>query len=126
MFGSQRMSVSSRRLRCSCGPPPTITDDFLHVFRHEAFNILVSELPVLHVHDVDFLFRRLRVMGTRLRPKAVFERRDDTTTIGVVLRVGAGDEEDIQRQTDAVTPNLDVPFFHQIEETDLKPFRQVR
>ena len=65
-------------------------------------------------------------MRAHLGSEAVFERSDDASPVGIVLRIGAGDQEDIQGQPDAVAPDLDILFFHQVEKTDLNPFGQVR
>ena len=56
---------------------------------------------------------------------AVFERGNDAAPVGVVLRVGGGDDEHIQGHTDAVALDLDIAFLHQVEQADLDALGQV-
>ena len=67
----------------------------------------------------------LRVVGADLGAVAVLERRDDAAAVGVVLRVGGGDDEDVERQADAVAADLDVALFHDVEEADLDALGEV-
>ena len=68
----------------------------------------------------------LRIVGADLHVEAVFERRNDPAAAGVVFRVGAGDDDDVERQANLVAFDLDVFFFHQVEQADLNFFGQVR
>ena len=65
-------------------------------------------------------------MGADLHVEAVFERGDDPAATGVVLGVGAGDNDDIKRQPDLEPFDLHVFLFHQIEQSDLDLFGQIR
>ena len=48
--------------------------------------------------DADFRVQFARVVGADLRTETVLERGDDAPAVGVVLRVGAGDHQHVQRQ----------------------------
>ena len=65
-------------------------------------------------------------MSPYLRPVAVFQGRDDATTVRVVLRIRRGDQHDVQGQAHPVPLYLDVPLLHQVEQAHLYPLRQVR
>ena len=73
----------------------------------------------------DLVFDLFRIVGADLHVEAVLERRDDAAAAGVVFRVGAGDDDDVERQADLVAFDLDVFLFHQVEQTDLHLFGQV-
>ena len=64
-------------------------------------------------------------MGADLRTEAVLEGGDDAAAVGVVLRVGAGDHVDVERQADLVAADLDVTLLHDVEEAHLDPLGQV-
>ena len=59
------------------------------------------------------------VVGADLRADAVLERRDDLAARRVVLRVGAEDQHDVERQPHRVALDLDVAFLKDVEEADL-------
>ena len=61
----------------------------------------------------------LRVVGDDLRVDPVLQRRDDVAPVGVVLGVGRIDHHNVQLHPDGETPDLDVLFFHNIQQTDL-------
>ena len=64
-------------------------------------------------------------MRAHLGAEAVLERRDDPPAVGVVLRVGRRDEQDVQRQPQRVAANLDVALLHHVEQRDLDPLGEV-
>ena len=64
-------------------------------------------------------------MRADLRAEAVLERRDDAPAVGVVLGVGAGHHEEVERQPDLVAADLDVALLHDVEEADLDALGQV-
>ena len=64
-------------------------------------------------------------MGADLAAEAVLQRGDDAATVCVVLRVGAGHEQHIQREPDLVTAHLHVALFEDVEQTDLDAFGEV-
>ena len=76
-------------------------------------------------HDGDLVVERTRVVRADLGAEAVLERRDDPTAVGVVLRVGAGDEDDVERQPQRVPADLDVALLHHVEQRYLDPLREI-
>ena len=64
-------------------------------------------------------------MGPDEGAVTVFQGGDDPSTVGVVLRVCAGDHIDVQRQPDAIALDLDVALLHQVEQAHLNALRQV-
>ena len=53
------------------------------------------------------------------RAHAVLQRRDDFSARGVILRIGAEYERDIEREAHRVALNLHIAFLHDVEEGDL-------
>ena len=68
---------------------------------------------------------RVRVVRPDLRAEAVLERRDDAAAAGVVLRVGAGDDEQVERQAQRVAAHLDVALLEDVEQADLDALGEV-
>ena len=66
-----------------------------------------------------------RVVGADLGAEAVLERRDDAPAVGVVLRVGAGHEQQVERQPEPVAAHLDVALLEDVEQRDLDPLGEV-
>ena len=66
-----------------------------------------------------------RVVGADLAAEAVLQRRDDAAAVGVVLRVGAGDEHHVERQADLVAADLHVALFEHVEQADLDALGEV-
>ena len=64
-------------------------------------------------------------MRAHLGAEAVLERRDDPAAVGVVLRVGAGHHEQVERQPQLVAAHLDVPLLQHVEQRDLDALGQV-
>ena len=56
---------------------------------------------------------------------AVLERRDDPATIGVIFRVGAEDQANVQFKPHRVASYLDVAFLEHVEQADLNLGRQI-
>src|ERR1035437_3562435 len=90
------------------------------------FDLIVFETPPFGFHDGYFFSDSLRIMRSHLGSEAVFQRGDNASPVGIVLRIGTGDHEDIQGQPDPVAPDLNITLLHQVEEADLNPFGQVR
>ena len=67
-----------------------------------------------------------RVVGPDLGPEPVLERGDDPAAVGVVLGVGAGHQQQVQRQPQAVAAHLDVALLEHVEHRDLDPLGEVR
>ena len=66
-----------------------------------------------------------RVVGADLGAEAVLERGDDPAAVGVVLGVGAGHQQQVQRQPQLVAADLDVALLEHVEQRDLDPLGQV-
>ena len=66
-----------------------------------------------------------QVVGPDLGAEPVLERRDDPAAVGVVLRVGGGDQEHVQRQPQRVAADLDVALLQHVEQRHLDPLGQV-
>ena len=66
-----------------------------------------------------------RVVRADLGAEAVLERSDDPAAVGVILRVGAGDDEDVERQAEHVAADLDVALLHHVEHRHLDALGQV-
>ena len=79
----------------------------------------------LRLHDLHLFADAQRIVRAHLRPESVFERSDDAATRRVVLGVGAGDDEQVERQPDSITSDLHVLLFHDVEEADLDAFGEV-
>ena len=64
-------------------------------------------------------------MGAHLGAEAVLERRDDPPAVGVVLGVGAGHEQQVQRQPHPVAADLDVALLEHVEQRHLDALGEV-
>ena len=100
--------------------------DFLHERGNEDFDAFRGERRPFLVHDLDFELDCFRVVRANLRTVSVLERRDDTPAVGLILRICRSYHEDIERQLNLVTADLDVALFHDIEQSDLNALGQVR
>ena len=63
----------------------------------------------------DLVLELERVVGADLGAEPVLERGDDAAAVGVVLGVGAGDDEHVERQPQHVAADLDVALLHHVE-----------
>ena len=75
--------------------------------------------------DRNLLLDGLRVVGPDLRAETVLQRSDDATAVGVVLRVGGGDDEHIQVEAQQVPADLDVALLHDVQQRHLDAFREI-
>ena len=64
-------------------------------------------------------------MGADLGAEPVLERGDDPAAVGVVLRVGAGHQQQVERQPQLVAADLDVALLQHVEQRDLDALGQV-
>src|SRR6185312_14201329 len=85
-----------------------LRDDLLDEARNGDFDPIGGIDGPLLLHDLDLDLGRFRVMGANLRPVAVLQRGDDAAAVGVVLRVGGGDDQYVQWQSNLMSTNLDV------------------
>ena len=66
-----------------------------------------------------------RVVGAHLGAEAVLQRGDDAAAVGVVLGVGAGDQQQVERQPQRVAADLDVALLQHVEQRDLDALGEV-
>src|SRR4051812_21801492 len=104
-----------------------LRDEVLHERRHDdrRRSLIFRKSELLLADDRDLVLQRPRVMGPDLRTQAVLERRDDASPARVVLGVSAGDDEEVERQADRETADLDVAFLEDVEQTDLDSFGEI-
>ncbi len=57
-----------------------------------------------------------RIVGPDFRAEPVLQRRDDPSSVGVVLGVGAGHEQHVKRKPQRVAADADVPLLHHVEQ----------
>ena len=69
--------------------------------------------------------QRQRVVGADLGAEPVLQRRDDPAPVGVVLRVGAGHEQQVERQPQRVAADADVALLQHVQQRDLDPLGEV-
>ena len=79
----------------------------------------------LLVQQPDLVGQLERVVGAHLGAEAVLERGDDPAAVGVVLGVGAGHQQQVQRQPHPVAADLDVALLQHVEQRDLDPLGEV-
>ena len=79
----------------------------------------------LLLHDRDLGGRLLGIVRADLRSESVLERGDDPAARGVILRVGAGYDEEVQVEPNAIAADLDVALLHHVEQPHLDPFREI-
>ena len=72
-----------------------------------------------------FVGQRERVVRADLGAEAVLERGDDPAAVGVVLGVGAGDEQQVERHPQLVAAHLDVALLEHVEQRDLDALGEV-
>ena len=87
--------------------------------------VVGREAVLLLPDDGHLVLEGPRVVGPDLRAEAVLERRDDPAAGRVVLRVRRGDHEQVERQPDDETADLDVALLEDVEEPDLDPLGEV-
>ena len=114
-------------LRRATGQVGQLGDELLHERRddHGRRPLLGLEAVLLLADDRHLVVERPRVVGPDLRPEAVLERRDDPAARGVVLRVGRGDDVQVERQPDDEAADLDVALLEDVEQADLDPLGEV-
>ena len=108
--------VDGARLAQRPGEPG---DDLEQVARHVG-----DELGLL-LDQRDLVGQLQRVVGAHLGAEPVLERGDDPPAVRVVLGVGRGHEQHVQRQPQRVAADLDVALLHHVEQRHLDAFGQV-
>ena len=100
-------------------------DDLLHVVGQVHGDVADRAGPRLLAHDGHLGLDVERVVRADLAAEAILQRRDDAAAVGVVLRVGAGDQHHVERQADLVAAHLHVALFEHVEQTDLDALGEV-
>ena len=96
-----------------------------HEVRHHHLDAVDRGDDRLLDHDVHLHVDVQRIVGPDLGPEPVLERGDDATTVGVVLRIGRGEQHHVQRQAHPVATDLHVAFLEHVQQADLDPLGQV-
>src|SRR5260370_29638646 len=99
-------------------------DDLFHEGRKDHLEVFGNRV-LFGFHDLHLFADAQRVVGADLRAEAVLERRDDAAARRVVLGVGAGDHEEVEGKAHAISADLHVLLFHDVEQPDLDALREV-
>ena len=79
----------------------------------------------LLVDERDLVGQLQRVVRAHLGAEPVLQRGDDPAAVGVVLGVGRGDEQHVERQPQGVAAHLDVALLHHVEHRHLDALGEV-
>ena len=103
-------------LRRPAGEVRQLRQELLHERRHgdRRLALAADEALLLLADDRQLVVERPRIVRPDLRPEAVLERRDDPAAARVVLGVGAGDDEQVERQADREAADLDVALLEDV------------
>ncbi len=101
-----------------------LRDDLFHEGRKDQLEILGHRMP-LGLHDLHLFADAQRVVRAHLRTETVLQRRDDAPARRVVLGVRACDHEQVKRKSHAVSADLHVLLFHDVEQPDLDALGEV-
>ena len=103
-----------------------LSNNLFHEPRHhDAIAISRQQGGVLGVHDINLHVDLLGIMRADLGPVAIFQRRDDAPTVGIVFRICTRHDANVKRESDPKATNLDIALLHDIEQPNLQFFRQV-
>lgn len=106
-------------MRTGSRQPGSLFDDLLDEVGNLDANIPIPVLPGVLFGDPHSQFAGERIVRTDDRADAVLQRSDDPATIRVVLRIGAEDHAEVERQPDCKATNLHIPFFEDVKQSDL-------
>ena len=111
----------------AAGEARDLDDDLLHVLRDvdRAVAVVLEVRCAPARRSSISCSALLRVVRADLRAVAVLQRRDDAAAVRVVLRVGGGDDEHVERQAQPVAADLHVALFHDVEQADLDALGEV-
>ncbi len=102
--------------------PPGEPGDHLH----QVVGELRSRPDVSFLPDQgELVGQAQRVVSADLGAEPVLERRDDPSAVGVVLRVRAGHEQQVERQPERVAADADVALLQHVQQRDLDPLGEV-
>ena len=87
--------------------------------------VLVAIEPCFLRGDLHGVLAARRVVRADLGADAILQRGDDLASRRVVLRVCREDHQQVERQADGVSLDLDVAFLEDVEQADLNLAREV-
>src|SRR5437870_9780320 len=99
--------------------------DFFHEVRHHDREVAILERGAFLLDDADLVVDVAGIMRPDLRAEAILERRDDPPAVRVVVRVGAGDHVDIDRQAQLDSADLHTALIEVVQQADLDPFGEI-
>src|SRR5712664_3867055 len=94
-------------------------DDLAEIVRHFDFLAGIAPHPSLLRRDGHSFLDARGIMGANFRADAVFQRRDDFSARRVIFRIRGKNEQDVERKSQRIAFNLNVPFLHDVEKADL-------
>src|SRR2546427_689429 len=100
-------------------------DHLLHILRNVQL-VAIAPGPRLLRSNRNAFVERSRIVRANFRTNAVFQRRNDLPTRGVVLRIGAEYKGNVKRQAHRISLNLHITFLHDVEQTHLNLAGDVR
>ena len=87
--------------------------------RHKNLPFRISANPGFLFSDRKAMLERPGIMRLDFRSDPVLQRGDDLAAGRVVLRIGGEHQDDVERQPDRVSLNLNVAFLHDIKQAHL-------
>src|ERR1700676_136754 len=121
--GGDRQTLADARALVDALVFARLEGDFLDYFaeigRHIDLVHGVAAGPGFLRSDGHAFFEGRGVMSANLSADAVFERSDDFSARGVVVWIRGENQQNVERQTQRVTLNLNVAFLHDVEQADL-------
>src|SRR5439155_1955238 len=112
-----------RDVRTSASEVSELGDDLLHKGGKDELEVLRHRMT-LGLHDLHLFADAQRIVRSYLRAEAILERRDDAAARRVVLGVRAGDDEQIEREPYAISPDLDVLLPRDGEQVAVSALRE--
>src|SRR4030042_79564 len=99
--------------------------DFLHKCGYDELWFFRKSAPFLF-HNLNLMLSGGRIMSSDLGTESVFQRRYDSSAVGIIFRIGACNEVFVQRKPYRESPNFNVSFLQDVEKADLNLLRQFR
>ena len=95
------------------------------VLGHVDGDVALAVGPGLLGGDLEGVLQLAGVVGVDLALDAILERGDDRAAVRVVLGVGGEGHEDIDGEADGEAADLDVTFFHDVQQADLDAWGEI-
>src|SRR6266849_4330145 len=100
-------------------------NNLFHEAREDELEIFWNRMA-LRLHDLHLFADAQRIVRADLRSESVLQWSDDPAARRVVLGVGARDDEEVEWKPYAITADLHVLLFHDVEKADLDSLSKVR